>query len=87
MSDLSSTKNRMKLRTVLQILWKMADGVIHPQLSANMETSTPKEPFEIGPMEDSCDIMLPYRWIGKYQVKVFAEGGNNSFESEECKKS
>jgi len=45
-----------------------------------------KETFEIGPMEDSCDSMLPYWWIVKHKAREFAEGGKINFESEGCKK-
>jgi hypothetical protein len=45
-----------------------------------------KETFEIGPMEDSCDLMLPYWWIFKHKSQGFADGGKITFESEECKK-
>jgi hypothetical protein len=43
-----------------------------------------KETFEIGPMEDSCDLILPYWWIVKHKARGFANGGKISFESEEC---
>ena len=45
-----------------------------------------KETFEIGPMEDSYDLMLPYWWMVKYEPKGFADEGKISFESEECKR-
>jgi len=45
-----------------------------------------KETFEIGSMEDSCDLMLPYWWIVKHKAKGLADGGIISFESEQCKK-
>jgi hypothetical protein len=45
-----------------------------------------KETFEIGPMEDSCDLMLPSWWIVKHKARGFAEGGKINFESEESKK-
>jgi hypothetical protein len=45
-----------------------------------------KETFEIGSMEDSCDLMLPYWWIVKHKAMGFADGGTISFESEEHKK-
>jgi hypothetical protein len=44
-----------------------------------------KETFKIGPVEAICDLMLPYLWIVKHEAKGFADGGNISFESEECK--
>jgi hypothetical protein len=45
-----------------------------------------KETFEIGCMEDSYDVMLPYWWIVKYKARGFTDGGKISFESEECMK-
>jgi len=44
-----------------------------------------KETFEIGPMEYSCDLMLPYWCIVKHKAKGFTAGGIIHFESEECK--
>jgi len=40
-----------------------------------------KETFEIGPMEDSCNPILPYRWIVKHEAKEFGYVGIISFES------
>jgi hypothetical protein len=45
-----------------------------------------KETFEIGQMEDSCNLMLPYWWIVKHKAQGFADGGKISFKSEESKK-
>jgi len=44
-----------------------------------------QETFEIGAMEYSCDLMLPYWRIIKHKAKGFAAGGIICFESEECK--
>jgi len=44
-----------------------------------------KETFEIGAMEYSCNLMLPYWRIIKHKAKGFAAGGIICFESEECK--
>jgi len=45
-----------------------------------------KETFDISPMEDSCDLMLPFWWIVQHTAREFADGEKISFESEECKK-
>ncbi|KAF8534497.1 hypothetical protein BDD12DRAFT_643133, partial [Trichophaea hybrida] len=50
------------------------------------ESHYTKETFEIGPMEDSSDIMLPYWWMVKYGALsgVTEENNKLQFTSKHC---
>ena len=55
-------------------------------ITLQYESHYTKETFEIGPIEDSSDIMLPYWWIIKYGALsgITKENDKLQFTSKHC---